>query len=118
MLENSSMRPAYATVGSQANNGKATGSEYIAFSAGQVEDDFNSFGDTSAKTGASAQRPRQQQQKRPRPSNAPKRRSNPLSNLDPKVILIGVAALVAVVLLICLLVAVFSSPNKSIKKSI
>ena len=115
MLKNSSMRPAYATVGSQANNGKATGSEYIAFSAGQVEDDFNSFGGTSAKSGASAQRPRPQQ-KKARPSNTPRRRNNPFSNLDPKVILIGVVALVAVILLICLLVAVFSSPNKSIEK--
>ena len=115
MLKNSSMRPAYATVGSQANNGKATGSEYIAFSAGQVEDDFNSFGGTSAKSGASAQRPRPQQ-KKARPSNTPRRRNNPFSNLEPKVILIGVAALVAVILLICLLVAVFSSPNKSIEK--
>ncbi len=117
MLKNSSMRPAYATVGSQGTNGKASGSEYISFSAGQVEDDFNSFGDTSAKAGASAQRPKQKQpQKRPRPSNTPKRRSNPLSNLNPKMILIGVAVLVAVVLLICLLVAVFSTPNKAIEK--
>jgi sugar lactone lactonase YvrE len=111
------MRPAYATVGSQGTDGKASGNEYLSFSAGQVEDDFNSFGDTSAKSGASAQRPKQQQQqKRQRPSNTPRRKSNPLSKLSPKVILIGVAVLVAVVLLICLLVAVFSSPDKAIEK--
>ena len=114
MLKNSSMRPAYATVGSQDTNGKASGNEYISFSAGQVDDDFYSFGDTSAKAGASAQRPRQQQKRRS--SNAPRRRNNPLSKLDSKIIIIGVAALVAVVLLICLLVAVFSSPNKAIER--
>ena len=63
MLKNSSMRPAYATAGAQGTNGKASGSEYVSFSAGQVDDDFNSFGDTSSKTGASAQRPRPQQKK-------------------------------------------------------
>ena len=81
MLKNSSMRPAYATVGSQGTDGKASGNEYLSFSAGQVEDDFNSFGDTSSKIGASAQR-RRPQQKKARPSNTPRRRNNPFSNLD------------------------------------
>ena len=120
MLKNSSMRPAYATAAPQGTNGRATESKNVFFSAGQVDDDFNSFGDTSARSGASAQRPRQQQQqRRPRPSSAPRKRRNPVSeffsNLDPKMIIIGVAVIVAVVLLICILVAVFSSPNKAIE---
>lgn len=118
MLNNGSMRPAYATVGADSADRSARNSQQLSFSAGQTEEDFNAFGDTSARSGSSAQRqrPQQPQQKRPRPSNTPRRRRSFLSSLDPKVIMIGVAALVAVILLICLLVAVFSSPGKSIER--
>lgn len=118
MLNNGSMRPAYATVGADSADRSARDSQQLSFSAGQTEEDFNAFGDTSARSGSSAQkqRPQQPQKKRPRPSNTPRRRRSFLSSLDPKIIMIGAAALVAVVLLICLLVAVFSSPGKSIER--
>ena len=116
MLNNGSMRPAYSTVGANNADNSVRTNQQLSFSAAQTDEDFNSFGDTSAKSGASAQRqrPQQPQQKRPRPSNTPRRRRNFLSNLDPKVLLIGVAAVVALIVLICLLIAVFSSPGKGI----
>lgn len=117
MLNNGSMRPAYATVGANNASNNAKAEKELVYSAGQTDEDFNSFGDTSARSGASAQKQRPQpQQKRPRPSNTPRRKRSFLSTLDPKVIIIGAAAIVAVVLLICLLVAVFSSPGKSIER--
>lgn len=121
MLNKSNMRPAYASVDSRIptnNNANMTGGNIF---LSNDDDDFNAFGDTTAKSTPppKKQRPPQQQQQRPnnqgrRPSKAPRRRK-PIS-INPKTLLIGAAALVALVLVIVLLVALFSSPGKNIRQ--
>ena len=117
MLNNGSMRPAYATAGTTSANRGANENSQLCFSQGRADEDFNAFGNQSSRAGASASRSnpqRQPQQKKPRQSApAPKKRSF-LSNLNPKILLIGAVAIVAVVLLIFLLVAIFSAPGKGV----
>ena len=110
MLNRSDMRPAYATVGQNSSADNGSNVNYAAFSAAQTEDDdFNSFGDTSAKPHAST--PKKQEQRTKPARKSAKKGGKPVS---PKLIIIGVAAVVALVLVIALLVAIFSSPGKNI----
>ncbi len=112
MLNKSDMRPAYATVGQNSSAGNRADMKYAAFSAAQGEDDdFNAFGDTSARSNASAPKQRQSQQN-PQPTRKPPKKKN--TSVSPKIIIIGVAAVVALVLIIALFVAIFSSPGKNI----
>jgi hypothetical protein len=103
------MRPALASVGAdQSSNNGANIRNFAAFSASE-EDDFNAFGDPSPKKQEAPKTPKQpkQQQKPMRPK---KRRQS----IDPKMLLIGASVIIAVILVIALFVAVFSSPGKDI----
>ncbi|MBP3369277.1 MAG: hypothetical protein J6L85_00865 [Clostridia bacterium] len=115
MLNKSDMRPAYATVGQNSSANNRPQMSYAAFSAAQVEDDdFNAFGDTSARSNASAPKQRQSQPtKQPAPARRPQKKG---FSPSPKMIIIGVAALVALILVIALFVAIFSSPGKNITR--
>ena len=111
MLNKSDMRPAYATVGQNSSASNPSKASYAAFSAAQVEDDdFNAFGDASAKPHASA--PKSKPSQNPQQARRPQKKKS--SSISPKAILIAVAAVVALVLIIALFVAVFSSPGKNI----
>lgn len=110
MLNKSNMHPAYATAGQSSSHQSGSKMNHFAFSAAQTDaDDFNAFGDTSAKPNTAA--PKKQTQN-PRPAQ-PKRKKNP-STISPKFIFIGVAVVVALVLVIALFAAIFSSPGKNI----
>ena len=112
MLNKSDMRPAYATAGQSSSVENGSKMNYAVFSAAQTEDDdFNAFGDTSAKT-THASTPKRQTQT-PQPQKRPQRKKAPTA-IPTKYIIIGVAALVALVLVIALFAAVFSSPGKNI----
>ena len=111
MLKNNAMRPAFASVGTgnSSSNGAQT-RNFVAFSASE-DDDFNAFGDTSPKKQPTPQRPKQQAPKQP--ARKPKRRRQ---SVDPKMLLIGAAVIVAIILVVALFVAVFSSPGKDITR--
>ena len=111
MLNKSDMRPAYAAVGQSSPASNNANINYAAFSASQtVDDDFNAFGDTSAKPNASAAK--QKQSQNPQPKRNPQKKKG--SPVPTKTILIGVAAVVALILIIALFAAIFSSPGKDI----
>lgn len=111
MLNKSDMRPAYAAVGQSSPASNNANINYAAFSASQtVDDDFNAFGDTSAKPNASAAK--QKQSQNPQPKRSPQKKKG--SPVPTKAILIGVAAVVALILIIALFAAIFSSPGKDI----
>ena len=110
MLNKSNMHPAYATAGQSTSSQNGSKMNYAAFSAAQNDaDDFNAFGDTSPKPNTAA--PKKQTQN-PRPAQ-PRPKKKP-STVSPKLIVIGVAVLVALVLVIALFIAIFSSPGKNI----
>ena len=111
MLNRSNMHPAYATAGQNDRSVNGSKINYAAFAAAQTDaDDFNAFGDTSFKNNNSA--PKKQPKKSSNPAR-PQRKKAP-SAISPKILVIGVAAVVALILLIALFVAVFSSPGKNI----
>ena len=115
MLNKSNMHPAYASVGlnGSTNNNANINNSNVFFSTAE-DDDFNAFGDTSAKPVTQTQKPkRQQKQEKPQQTRAPKRKKR--SRLNPKAFLIGAVAIVAIVLVIVLMVALFSSPGKNIR---
>ncbi len=111
MLKNNAMRPAFASVGTgnSSSNGTQT-RNFVTFSASE-DDDFNAFGDTSPKKQPTPQRPKQQAPKQP--AHKPQRRRQ---SIDPKMLLIGAAVIVAIILVVALFVAVFSSPGKDITR--
>lgn len=128
MLNKSNMRPAYASVGNQSptnNNANVFGSNMF-FSSD--DDDFNAFGDTSSKTTPPPKKRRPQPKdqrdprdprdpKEPRDQKRPQRPGRRKSiTINPKTLLIGAAAVVALVLVIVLVVALFSSPGKNIRR--
>lgn len=110
MLNNSAMCPAFAVAGADpyADNSSAT-KNFAALSSSE-DDDFNAFGDTSQKPQTAPQRIRRQQ-----PDPRAKKPKKKLSPVNMKMILIGVAVIVAITLLIVLFSAIFSSPGKSVK---
>lgn len=113
MLNNSAMRPAFASVGAgNSSADQAQTRNFVAYSASE-DDDFNAFGDTSPKKQPTPQRPKQQQQRPQQPPRKPQRRRK---SVDPKMLLIGAAAIVAVILVVALFIAVFSSPGKNVKR--
>lgn len=112
MLNKSDMRPAYAAVGQNSSANNRADMNYAVFSAAQVEDDdFNTFGDTSARSNASAPKQRQSHQNQQSTRKPPKKKN---FSVSPKMIIISVAAVVALVLIIALFAAIFSSPGKNI----
>ena len=111
MLNNNAMRPAFASVGAPEPSGRESGNRnFVAFSA-SADDDFNAFGDTSPKKQPAPERPKQQ--KSQQPPRKPQRRRQ---SVDPKMLLIGAAVLVAIILVVALFIAVFSSPGKDIER--
>ena len=112
MLNKSDMRPAYATVGQNSSASNRSKANYAAFSAAQTEDDdFNAFGDASAKPHAPAPKSKPSQNNPQQPRKPQKKKS---SSISTKTVIIAAAVIVALVLVIALLVAVFSSPGKNI----
>lgn len=111
MLNKSDMRPAYATVGQDSSASNRSKMNCAAFSAAQTEDDdFNAFGDASAKSHAPAPKSRPSQSSQ-QPRNPKKKKSSTTSS---KTVIIVAAVIVALILVIALFVAVFSSPGKNI----
>ena len=111
MLNRSNMHPAYATAGQSSRSQNDSKMNYAAFSAAQTDaDDFNAFGDTSPKPNTTA--PKKQAQQNPRPTKQQRKKNT--SPISPKLIIIGVAVVVALVLVIALFAAIFSSPGKNI----
>ena len=111
MLNNSAMRPAFASVGASNSSGNQSQTRnFVAYSASE-DDDFNAFGDTSPKKQPTPQKPKQQRPQQP--ARKPQRRR---PSVDPKMLLIGGAIIVAVILVVALFIAVFSSPGKDIKR--
>ena len=112
MLNNNAMRPAFATAGAPNSSGRESlDRSFVAFSAAE-DDDFNAFGDTSPKKQPTPQRPKQQRPQQ-QPARKPRRRRQ---GIDPKMLMIGAAVVVAIILVVALFVAVFSSPGKDIKR--
>ena len=114
MLFKNFMRPAYATAGGNSSN-KAARSEikkYMAFAADQsASDDINAFGNFSQAPKAE---PRRQAPPPPR-NRRPAGKPAPKGQFPLKSVLLACGALVAVVLVIVILVAIFSAPQKDIK---
>ncbi len=119
MLFNNNMRPAYATASSSGYaKGDASKENRFAFFSEADSDDFGDFNasQTQARGSASAgSKKAQQAPKQKKPKQSKKNFNFSLSNLPLKQILIGVGALAAVILLIILMVAIFSAPQKQIK---
>lgn len=117
MLFNNNLRPAMATVGAQgsASSERSNLKNIFVRSEQSADDDFNAFGNTAERTHASApkaERPQRPQQ--PKGQRPPQRRK-PARSFSWGPVFAVAGGVLAVILLVAILVAIFSAPGKNIK---
>ena len=117
MLFKNNMRPALATAGASGADSARGKKANDIFTRAEIDEDFNAFGKGAEKprTAPNRQGGSSQNGRPSRPSRPPQRRRKPATNFSWKPVLFAGLAVVALILVIVILIAIFAAPKKNIK---